>query len=882
MREFYFSKSKILLFLAMVFCPLAIFAQHMISGVVTSEQGEPVAGAEVQVSPGDYMTTSDDMGNFVIEGVEDGNYTLTATDILFGEFVSDVTVSGADVQVVAALKFQVALDQVVITGTSNPKAKIESSVAVTQFTSKQIEELAPTSAASLLQKVPGFAVETSGGEVGNNLFARGIPSAGAYEFVQIQEDGMPVFEDGALQFANVDNFFRLDENIYKMEALRGGSGSIFATNAPGGIINFISKTGTNDFRGNAKLSTGDYGLFRTDLNVGGAIVEDKLFFNIGGFYRTDNGVRETGFPANKGGQIKMNLKYDFLGGDVKLYYKHLNDRNTFYLPIPLLNNNGNIEGFPGFDPNFGTYSHINISRLRVPQFGGGWFERNLEDGIHPVVNAVGGELNLDLGSDFSLQNKFRYTNIDLTYNGIFPSGKPMTPSEFATSRDITNPVYSYVDNQASASPAYVQELGFWAIDKQMENFANNLEFKYDKGDWDVAVGYYMSSWSSSQQWNWSNLLVEVSDQPRLLNLVNGDLNPGDVNYSATYNGVSNISWLTRDAQTQGRIDAFYANFEWEATDDLTFSGGLRHDRDRYKGYKANTVFGGGNLNDSAFETADGHGFETTTADDNIAVTSGPYYYWNYGVNRWSGTVAANYKFNKSNATYFRYSNGFRSPIEEAYFDNAEDLSKIKSTVTNQFELGYKFYDRNFDLAATLFYMSLDGIAFTDILQNGQSENKFGNSDNYGIEIDGTARLFNRVLDLAFNGTYQDPKFTELTSGGVNLEGNQVRRIPKFYFTIRPTVNITEDLGAYVSVSSYSSRFADNENLQELPSFTEFGAGAAYKIHNIRFAVDATNLFNEIGLTEGDPRAGTQTTNDNIIMARPILGRTIRASVSVNF
>jgi hypothetical protein len=48
----------------------------------------------------------------------------------------------------------------------------------------------------LLQRVPGFAVETSGGEVGNNLFAR-IPSAGAYEFVQVQEDGLPVFEDGA-------------------------------------------------------------------------------------------------------------------------------------------------------------------------------------------------------------------------------------------------------------------------------------------------------------------------------------------------------------------------------------------------------------------------------------------------------------------------------------------------------------------------------------------------------------------------------------------------------------------------------------------------------------------------------------------------------------
>jgi hypothetical protein len=29
---------------------------------------------------------------------------------------------------------------------------------------------------------------------------------------------------------------------------------------------------------------------RTDVNVGGALVQDKLFFNVGGFYRVDNGI----------------------------------------------------------------------------------------------------------------------------------------------------------------------------------------------------------------------------------------------------------------------------------------------------------------------------------------------------------------------------------------------------------------------------------------------------------------------------------------------------------------------------------------------------------------------------------------------------------------
>ncbi len=120
----------------------------------------------------------------------------------------------------------------------------------------------------------------------------------------MQEDGLPVFEDGALQFANADNFFRVDNTVSRLEALRGGSGSIYANNSPGGLINFISKEGTNTFKGTAKLETGSYGLMRTDVNVGGALVQDKLFFNVGGFYRVDNGIRKTGFKANDGVRLK--------------------------------------------------------------------------------------------------------------------------------------------------------------------------------------------------------------------------------------------------------------------------------------------------------------------------------------------------------------------------------------------------------------------------------------------------------------------------------------------------------------------------------------------------------------------------------------------------
>lgn len=776
-----------------------------------------------------------------------------------------------------------SIDQIVITGNSGPKKKIESSTAISTFTAKEIQKQNPISAAALLQRVPGFAVETSGGEVGNNLFARGIPSAGAYEFVQVQEDGLPVFEDGALQFANADNFFRVDNSVSRLEALRGGSGSIYATNSPGGLINFITKEGSNDFKGTAKLETSTYGLMRTDVNVGGALVQDKLFFNVGGFYRTDNGIRKTGFRANNGGQIRMNLKYVFDKGYAKVYYKKLDDRNTFFLPIPLTQNGNDLKEFPGFDANYGTYSYRTISQLNIPQAGGGFFSRNLEDGIHPKVDVLGAEFKYDLGNNFSVLNKTRYTNINMNYTGIFPAGGPATAGQFANANGITgnNYQYSSVSSGAIVNPAFVQELGFWAIDKQMNNFVNDLQlnYKFDKGN--VTAGFYKSNWKSHQNWNWSNILATASDKPELLNLVDTSLTPNSTGYSKTYNGVTDMSFLLRDSQVQGSLNDLYANLDYNITDNLSINAGLRYSRDFYKGYSVNTTTA--NLNNSGLTTDGTHSFNTTTADDNMSVLGNKYNYWSYDIDKLSYTLATNYKINKENAVYARFSHGFRSPNEEAYynyFTTPNPDQPLKPVLTNQVELGYKYYSRTFDIAVIPFYSTLKNLSFTDVFSNGTSENTFANTKNYGVELEGYARLFNNMLELTFNGTIQNPKYDGLEEGSL-LEGNVVRRMPKVYFNISPAVNITKQWRTYVSYNYYGKRFQDQLNVQTLPSFSEFGAGTSYQLGKIRFAVDGTNIFNTIGITEGDPRAGSPT-GDGTIMARPIMGAAVRASITLDF
>jgi iron complex outermembrane receptor protein len=881
MKKFNSSTITSFWMLLLFILPAMVFSQEKssISGQVFDENGQTAPGANVVIQGTSQGVSTDVDGAYTFPNLIAGSYIILVTNVGYKSTQRSITIkdgenSKNDFHLEAESQ---SLKEVVVTGSSNPRSKLESSIAITTLGAKAIESRAPISTADILQTIPGFVVETSGGEVGNNLFARGIPSAGAYEYVQIQEDGLAVFEDGALQFANADNWYRLDETVSKMEAVRGGSASIFASNAPGGIVNFISKTGQNEFQGKAKLTVGDYGLFRTDLNLGGALVKDKLFFNVGGFYRADDGIRKTGFTANKGGQVKMNLTYKFDdGGYLRLNYKKLDDRNTFYLPIPLKSNNGKVEGVAGFNPNYGTLTSVNFSHLSVPQYGGGTFNADLEDGVHPVVDAIGAEFKKKVADKVTLKNAFRNTKIDLNYNAIYSSGGPWTQDGYATDVQKLAPAntgdlsYTYVDNNTALDPnALIMRADHWYIHKQMENFANNLSFNFDLKPVNLTVGYYYSNWKSKQYWNWSNYLVDVTDNPRLVNV-----NNTASGIAHTWNGIERITWLERDAETKGKLNDFYVDAEIQATDNLTFNAGVRYDKNVYSGYRDNARFGAENLGV----------LDNNTADDAVTTIQGnPYTYWKYDVSEFSYTAAGNYKFNENMASYIRYSHGFRSPIEESFYDNAKDLSKLENTFVNQLELGYKYANSFLSVNANLFHMNLKNVAFTDILADGTSENKFADVNNLGLEVETNLRY--SIARLNFNFTVQNPEYDNFTGQNAdgstfNFNGNTARRIPKFFCVIRPEVDITKRLSGYVQYSYFDKKYTNQDNKQVLPAFKEVGAGLSYIVKNLRFAVDGTNLFNEIGLTEGNPRQSTSDTD--VFLARPILGRAFRFSVAINF
>ena len=187
------------------------------------------------------------------------------------------------------------LNTIVVTASKGDKTQLKSSVAVTSISNQAIEDYAPRGEASLYRLIPGVLVQGVADSPGGNLniAARGVPSyVGGAEYVQLQEDGLPIVLFGDMQFGNADYWIRNDLSNARVESQVGGRDSTFASQGPSAVINYISKTGDRD-GGLVKLEEGvNFDQSRLDFDYGGH-VNDSLRFNIGGFVKDGHDPRRT-------------------------------------------------------------------------------------------------------------------------------------------------------------------------------------------------------------------------------------------------------------------------------------------------------------------------------------------------------------------------------------------------------------------------------------------------------------------------------------------------------------------------------------------------------------------------------------------------------------
>ncbi len=792
------------------------------------------------------------------------------------------------------------LNQVVVTARSgvDVRTKAQTSYSITTIDEDRLRMQAPTSVTEAVKSVPGFWVESSGGEASGNIRARGIPVDG-YGSVNLLEDGIPVQHDPALGYLNADQAFRLDETIDRIEVVRGGPSSIFYSNAPAGAINFIPRQVGDEAEGLIKYTVGNYDLNRLDFWYGTPL-GDGWKLSTGGFYRVDDGIRRPGFHNDNGGQLRATLSRSFDDGDISFDVKRLDDKVALDLGIPMYRNpSGDLVAVPGVNGNYGTLAGPETEHMLLTQGNGSAYDFDNSLGTQVKRTQLTLKFDYRLGDDWKLAENLRYSDTDTQRNGVF-ANTVETASAFLASAQSRLTQYfpgaagmqlQYVDapnqvfNNASQNGNGLVVLGgLRGVTMPMTELSSDTrllrKFEFGEQTHDVTLGYYFAHFDQSFDRYSSTVLLDAQDNARLLNLVALDAS-GKPLGMLTDDGIYSNGYEWAHASGKSTTNAFYASDEWQVNDKLRIDAGARWEKVNTRGWTENSTTV--NLG--------------TPWNGQILTGNGQYVDYDHSFSKLGWTLGANYQFSDRQGLFARYTSTFRLPNLSSYI-TTPTATPITQTMVLP-EIGYKFSDRYMDAYATLFYTKYNNVGFSNYVYNpitgvSTAETGYANTETYGLELEGTF-YFSPMFDLQYNATLEDPKYkglkyTTLVAGApvlLDYEDDQLIRVPKVSVRIVPGVNLLDNkLRLQMSFEYEGKRYADTANSVVLPQYHTIGFSARYQATpDLSLFFYADNLNNSLGLTEGNPRSGEVTSSDagaSVFIARPLLGRSFRASVLYRF
>jgi vitamin B12 transporter len=204
------------------------------------------------------------------------------------------------------------LQSIVVTATriSTPEIEVASSVTVVSaedIAARQIRTLP-----DLLKEVPGLNVVQTGGPGGQtSVFMRGTNSNHTKVFI----DGIDV-ADPSSSTSSFDFGQLLTQDIQRVEVLRGPQSGLYGSDAVGGVINVITKSGSGPAQFNAGIEGGSFDTFNQTAGVSGSADQFHYAANFQHLHSGSTPVTPSDYLQP--GQARINDYYDNLTGSTKL------------------------------------------------------------------------------------------------------------------------------------------------------------------------------------------------------------------------------------------------------------------------------------------------------------------------------------------------------------------------------------------------------------------------------------------------------------------------------------------------------------------------------------------------------------------------------------
>ena len=437
-------------FLATFFLGTAYSQSGKISGkVIDGNTGEALPFVNVMIEGTTQGAATDLDGNYFIINLPPGTYSVKASAIGY----NSITVAGVKVSSgftanqdfnLQSTALELGEDVVVIA--IKPLIRKDVTATTSVVGEDMISQLPVTEISDLLSLQAG--VVSSGGD----LHFRG----GRSGQVAYQVDGVPLTDayDGS-------SIISVNANaVQELQVISGAFNAEYGQ-AMSGIVNIVTKDGSNDFTGNVQSYVGDYFSDRTDKfwniddinpvairnfegSLSGPILQDQLFFYINGRYRYNTGYlygQRVFLVTDRAAEVSGSGGNDFIisqNGDSS--YVSMNPRENLYGQGKLT-----YRFLPGVKVNFNytidreEYQDYNHNRKLTP-------DNNLQRFRNGISNILSLNHAISNSSFYNLNFSYFYKEYEqYLFEDIY-----IDPNTFTT---------NYVNNTALQTPPYSFEVG---------------------------------------------------------------------------------------------------------------------------------------------------------------------------------------------------------------------------------------------------------------------------------------------------------------------------------------------------------------------------------------------------------------------------------------
>lgn len=264
----------------------AAFAQSAIRGTVTEQgSGEPIIGANLILMGTSQGNATDLNGEYVINNVEPGTYTIRVSSVGYITITEEITVGSSDLE----LDFELELTSASLTALEVFASRSDQTtpVAFTDVDQEAIQtQLGSRNLPEVLNITPSVYSTGEGGGSGDaRINVRGFSQRN----VAVMINGVPVndMENGWVYWSNWSG---VGDAARSIQVQRGISNVNLAVPSVGGTLNIITDPTQNEAGGSIKFENGSGALNKTTLQLNSGMINDKWAFSAVGVRKEGEGL----------------------------------------------------------------------------------------------------------------------------------------------------------------------------------------------------------------------------------------------------------------------------------------------------------------------------------------------------------------------------------------------------------------------------------------------------------------------------------------------------------------------------------------------------------------------------------------------------------------